>query len=84
MTNYIVNEEELKNIFNMGINGEDFSFDDFLKSKQLVELVAEGDIEEVLEDFRSWVHEEHNKISHLEIMQGNLKMIKVFIVREIL
>ena len=42
--NYIVNEGELKSVFNMGTDGEDFSFDNFLKSKQPIELVAEGEV----------------------------------------
>jgi len=42
---YVISEEELKNIFNMGINGEDFSFDDFLKSKQPLQFIFENEFD---------------------------------------
>jgi len=57
MTNYIVNDEELKELF-WWYNNHDITVDDtikdFLKSKQPVELVAEGvikyDVQQVDEE----------------------------------
>ena len=41
---YLISESELKNVFDMGVDGEDFNFDDFLAGKQPVGLIASGEV----------------------------------------
>lgn len=79
MKSYNIEKIELINlvsVFHAKPAMAEFVVSKFLQGRQPLEKITEGDIEEVLEDFRAWVHEQHKTV----FKEGaKLKMITIYV-----